>query len=45
MGHDGYKNLAAVILILFREYLVANRRNEINEIISAQIHIDNEIND
>ncbi len=27
--------------ILFREYLVANRRNKINELINTQIHIGN----
>jgi hypothetical protein len=50
LGRDGYRNLAAVVPTLFREYLVANRRNEINELMDAQIHIgifniDNEIND
>jgi len=33
--------LAAVVPILFREYLVANRRNKINELINTQIHIGN----
>jgi hypothetical protein len=50
LGRDGYRNLAAVVPTLFREYLVANRRHEINELMNAQIHIgifniDNEIND
>ncbi|PKK62548.1 hypothetical protein RhiirC2_855599 [Rhizophagus irregularis] len=49
LGRDGYRNLAAVFPTLFREYLVANRRNEINELMNMQIHIgifniDNEIN-
>jgi len=33
--------LAAVVPILFREYLVANHRNKINELINTQIHIGN----
>ncbi|POG74790.1 hypothetical protein GLOIN_2v1839153 [Rhizophagus irregularis DAOM 181602=DAOM 197198] len=41
LGHDGYRHLAAVVPILFREYLVANRRNKINELINIQIHIGN----
>jgi hypothetical protein len=50
LGRDGYRHLAAVVPILFREYLVANRRNKINEIINAQIpvetfNIDQEIHD
>lgn len=50
LGRDGYRNLAAVVPTLFREYLVADRRNKINELINAQIpigifNIDNEIND
>ena len=50
LGRDGYRNLAAVIPTLFRKYLVSDRRNKINELISSQIHIgifniDNEIND
>ncbi|PKC54419.1 hypothetical protein RhiirA1_477341, partial [Rhizophagus irregularis] len=49
LGRDGYRNLAAVVPTLFREYLVANRRNEMNELMNMQIHIgifniDNEIN-
>jgi len=39
LGRDGYRHLAAVVSTLFREYLVANRRNEINDIINAQIHV------
>jgi hypothetical protein len=50
LGRDGYRNLAAIVPTLFREYLVADRRNKINELINAQIpigifNIDNEIND
>jgi hypothetical protein len=50
LGRDKYRNLAAVVPALFREYLVANRRNKINELMNAQIHIeifniDSEIND
>ena len=50
LSRDGYRHLAAVALILFREYLVANRRNEINKLINAQIHVgifnlNQEIND
>ena len=50
LGRDGYWHLAAAVPTLFREYLVANRRNEINELINAQIpigtfNIDREIND
>ncbi|CAB4407581.1 unnamed protein product [Rhizophagus irregularis] len=41
LGRDGYRHLAAVVPILFREYLVANRRNKINELINIQIHIGN----
>jgi len=37
---DGYRHLAAVVPILFREYLVAKRRNVINELINAQIHVE-----
>jgi hypothetical protein len=49
LGRDGYRHLAAVVPILFREYLVAERRNKINEIINAQIrvgtfNIDQDIN-
>jgi hypothetical protein len=40
LGHDGYRHLAAVVPILFREYLVAERRNKINELINAQIHVE-----
>jgi hypothetical protein len=40
LGRDGYRHLAAVVPTLFREYLVSNRRNEINKIIDAQIHIE-----
>ena len=39
LGRDGYRHLASVVSTLFREYLVANRRNEINEIINSQIHV------
>lgn len=47
---DGYRHLAAVVPFLFREYLVADRRNEINKLINTQIPIeifsvDREIND
>ncbi|PKY62503.1 hypothetical protein RhiirA4_489062, partial [Rhizophagus irregularis] len=47
---DGYRHLAAVVPFLFREYLVADRRNEINKLINTQIpieifSIDREIND
>ena len=50
LSRDGYRHLAAVVPILFREYLVADRRNKINELINAQIpigtfNIDREIND
>jgi hypothetical protein len=41
LGRDEYRQLAAVAPNLFREYLVANRRNEINELINSQIHIGN----
>lgn len=49
LSHDGYRHLAAVAPILFREYLVADRRNKINELINAQIrvgtfNIDQDIN-
>jgi len=40
LGRDGYRYLAAVVPTLFREYLVSNRRNEINKIINAQIYIE-----
>ena len=39
LSRDGYRHLAAVVPILFREYLVADRRNKINELINAQIHV------
>src|SRR6185312_14037195 len=39
-GRDGYRHLAAVIPILFREYLVTDRRNRINELINIQIPIE-----
>ncbi|CAJ0645363.1 6369_t:CDS:2 [Entrophospora sp. SA101] len=39
LDHDGYLNLAAVVPNIYHEYLVAERRNEINEIINSQIHI------
>ena len=47
---DGYRHLAAVVPFLFREYLVADRRNEINKLINTQIPIEifsvnREIND
>jgi len=50
LSRDGYRHLASVIPTLFREYLVANRRNEINRLINAQIHVgifntNQEIND
>ena len=35
LGHDGYRHLAAIVPILFREYLVADHRNRINEFINA----------
>lgn len=31
--------MAAVVPILFREYLVSNRRNQINELINSQVQI------
>ena len=40
LGRDSYRHLAAVVPILFREYLVANRRNMINKLINAQIHVE-----
>ena len=40
LSRDGYRHLAAVVPTLFREYLVANRRNEINNLINTQIHIE-----
>ncbi|RHZ47772.1 hypothetical protein Glove_567g2 [Diversispora epigaea] len=40
LGRDGYRHLAAVVPSLFREYLVANRRNEINKLINAQIPVE-----
>ena len=40
LSRDGYRHLAAVVLTLFREYLVANRRNEINDLINSQIHVE-----
>src|SRR6266498_3793347 len=48
--HNKINDLTVVAPILFREYLVANRRNEINKLINAQIHIrifnlNQEIND
>lgn len=30
LSRDGYRHLAATVLSLFREYLVADRRNKIN---------------
>lgn len=39
ISRDGYRQLAAVIPVLFREYLVADRRNKINELIGIQIPI------
>ena len=39
LSRDGYQHLAAVVPILFCEYLVADRRNKINELINAQIHV------
>jgi len=41
LGRDGYQHLAAVVPTLFCEYLVANHRNKINELINTQIHIGN----
>ena len=40
LSRDGYRHLAAVVPTLFREYLVADRRNEINKLINAQIHVE-----
>jgi hypothetical protein len=40
LGRDGYRHLAAVVPSLFREYLVADRRNEINKLINAQIPVE-----
>lgn len=40
LSRDGYRNLAAVVPELFREYLVADRRNKINEFMNSQIHIE-----
>lgn len=40
LGRDGYRHLAAVTPILFREYLIANRRNEINELINTQVRVE-----
>ncbi|GES91544.1 hypothetical protein GLOIN_2v1481704 [Rhizophagus clarus] len=37
---DGYRHLAAVVPFLFREYLVSDRRNEINKIINIQVPIE-----
>ena len=39
LGRDGYRNLAAVVPILFHEYLVSDHQNKINELMNAQIHI------
>ncbi|CAG8750069.1 1961_t:CDS:2, partial [Ambispora leptoticha] len=39
LGHDGYRHLAAVAPTLFHEYLVADRRNKINEIMKNKIYI------
>ncbi|RGB29920.1 hypothetical protein C1646_765998 [Rhizophagus diaphanus] len=49
LSHDGYRHLAAVVPSLFREYLVADRQNKINELINTQINmkifnIDQDIN-
>jgi hypothetical protein len=40
LGRDGYRNLAAVVPALFREYLVANRQNKINELMNAQTLVE-----
>ncbi|RHZ63275.1 hypothetical protein Glove_330g60 [Diversispora epigaea] len=40
LGRDGYRHLAAIVPSLFREYLVADRRNEINKLINAQIPVE-----
>ena len=40
LGRDGYRHLAAIVPILFREYLVTDRRNRINELINVQIPIE-----
>ncbi|RIB26438.1 hypothetical protein C2G38_2163391 [Gigaspora rosea] len=50
LGHYGYRSLAAVVPTLFHEYLIADRRNKINELMNIQINIeifnlDKEIND
>jgi hypothetical protein len=37
---DGYRHLAAAVPTLYREYLVANRRNEINNLINAQMCVE-----
>ena len=39
ISRDGYRHLSAVVPDLFREYLVADRRNKINEQINAKISI------
>jgi hypothetical protein len=40
LSRDGYRHLAAVAPSLFREYLVADRRNKINELINTQIPVE-----
>ncbi|PKY57574.1 hypothetical protein RhiirA4_429083 [Rhizophagus irregularis] len=39
LSRDGYRHLAAAVPSLFREYLVADRRNKINELINTQINV------
>lgn len=50
LGFDRYRSLAAVVPTLFREYLIADCRNKINELMNIQIcieifNIDKEIDD
>ncbi|PKC57652.1 hypothetical protein RhiirA1_401244 [Rhizophagus irregularis] len=39
LSRDGYRHLAAAVPSLFREYLVADRQNKINELINTQINV------
>jgi hypothetical protein len=39
LARDGYRRLAAVEVSLVREYLIANRRNEITNLINKNIRI------
>jgi len=39
LARDGYRRLAAVEVCLIREYLIANRRNEITNLINKDIRI------